>query len=114
MNINEDNFMKKVIFACAGGMSTSLLVNKMKKEVTEKGLDINFIAISEQILYEELTNNSKDILAILLGPQIRFALTENKKEADKYGIPIDVIDPVAYGTMNAPKVLEQILNMIKK
>jgi Phosphotransferase system cellobiose-specific component IIB len=44
---------------------------------------------------------------------MRFALDESKKQTEKFGIPIDIIDPVAYGTMNASKVLDQILQMIK-
>lgn len=105
--------MKTVIFACAGGMSTSLLVNKIKKKVEERGIEFDFLAISEQVLYEQLNSNHNEIAAVLLGPQMRFALDENKKQTEKYGIPIDIIDPVAYGTMNADKVLDQILAMIK-
>ena len=105
--------MKQVIFACAGGMSTSLLVNKIRKEALERSLDFDFIAISEQLLYQHLNSDSDNIIAVLLGPQMRFALAESKKQTEKFGIPIDIIDPVAYGTMNASKVLDQILQMIK-
>lgn len=106
--------MKQVIFACAGGMSTSLLVNKIKKETVERGIELDFIAISEQVLYQQLNADHDNIVAVLLGPQMRFALEECKKQTDNYGIPIDIIDPVAYGTMNATKVLDQILKMIHK
>ncbi|MBI0103442.1 PTS sugar transporter subunit IIB [Gilliamella sp. W8145] len=105
--------MKQVIFACAGGMSTSLLVNKIRKEALERSLDFDFIAISEQLLYQHLNSDSDKIIAVLLGPQMRFALDESRKQTEKYGIPIDIIDPVAYGTMNAGKVLDQILQMIE-
>ena len=110
---NKEQKMKQVIFACAGGMSTSLLVNKIRKEALERSLDFDFIAISEQLLYQHLNSDSDNIVAVLLGPQMRFALDESKKQTEKLGIPIDIIDPVAYGTMNASKVLDQILQMIK-
>lgn len=110
---NKEQKMKQVIFACAGGMSTSLLVNKIRKEALERSLDFDFIAISEQLLYQHLNSDSDNIIAVLLGPQMRFALDESKKQTEKFGIPIDIIDPVAYGTMNASKVLDQILQMIK-
>lgn len=111
--INKEQKMNQVIFACAGGMSTSLLVNKIRKEALERSLDFDFIAISEQLLYQHLNSDSDNIIAVLLGPQMRFALDESKKQTEKFGIPIDIIDPVAYGTMNASKVLDQILQMIK-
>ena len=53
--------MKQVIFACAGGMSTSLLVNKIRKEALERSLDFDFIAISEQLLYQHLNRTTNEI-----------------------------------------------------
>jgi PTS system cellobiose-specific IIB component len=44
---------------------------------------------------------------------VRFKLAENKKLTDQYAIPIDVIDPVAYGTLNGAKVLDQALNLVR-
>ena len=38
---NKEQKMKQVIFACAGGMSTSLLVNKIRKEALERSLDFD-------------------------------------------------------------------------
>jgi len=49
---------------------------------------------------------------VLLGPQVRFKLTENKKLTDRYNIPIAIIDSVAYGTLNGAKVLDQALSLL--
>lgn len=37
--------MKKIILACSAGMSTSILVSKMKKEAEARSLEINIEAI---------------------------------------------------------------------
>ena len=104
--------MKRIILACAAGMSTSMVVTRMEKEAATRGLEFNIYAIPEQELREELTNHSSDVVAVLLGPQVRFKLEENRKLTDSYQIPIAVIDSVAYGTLNGAKVLDQALALV--
>lgn len=105
--------MKRIVLCCSAGMSTSLVVTKMEKNAAERGLDVKIYAIAEQALRDELDSHSGEIIAVLLGPQVRFKLAENKKLTDQYAIPIDVIDPVAYGTLNGAKVLDQALNLVR-
>ncbi|XWJ93379.1 PTS sugar transporter subunit IIB [Phytobacter ursingii] len=105
--------MKRIVLCCSAGMSTSLVVTKMGKNAAERGLDLKIYAIAEQALRDELDSHSGEIIAVLLGPQVRFKLAENKKLTDQYAIPIDVIDPVAYGTLNGAKVLDQALNLVR-
>lgn len=104
--------MKRIILACAAGMSTSMVVTRMEKEAATRGLEFKIYAIPEQELREELTNYSSDVVAVLLGPQVRFKLDENRKLTDSYQIPIAVIDSVAYGTLNGAKVLDQALALV--
>ncbi|CAE1149438.1 PTS sugar transporter subunit IIB [Serratia rhizosphaerae] len=104
--------MKRIVLACSAGMSTSLVVTKMEKEAQTRGLELKIYAIPEQNLRDELQSYGGDILAVLLGPQVRFKLTENKKLTDAYQIPIAVIDSVAYGTLNGAKVLDQALGLV--
>ena len=105
--------MKRIVLCCSAGMSTSLVVTKMEKNAAERGLDLKIYAIAEQALRDELDNHSGEIIAVLLGPQVRFKRAENKKLTDQDAIPIDVIDPVAYGTLNGAKVLDQALNLVR-
>ncbi|MCL5501121.1 PTS sugar transporter subunit IIB [Escherichia coli] len=105
--------MKRIVLCCSAGMSTSLVVTKMEKIAAERGLDLKIYAIAEQALRDELDSHSGEIIAVLLGPQVRFKLAENKKLTDQYAIPVDVIDPVAYGTLNGAKVLDQALNLVR-
>ena len=104
--------MKRIVLACSAGMSTSLVVTKMEKAATERGLTLHIYAIPEQNLREELEDFGNDIIAVLLGPQVRFKLAENQKLTDRYQVPIAVIDPIAYGTLNGDKVLDQALNLV--
>jgi PTS system cellobiose-specific IIB component len=104
--------MKRIILACAAGMSTSMLVTRIEKEATARGLEFQIYAIPEQNLREELQNYGQDVVVVLLGPQVRFKLDENKKLTDSYQLPIAVIDSMAYGTLNGAKVLDQALALI--
>ncbi|KAJ9430603.1 MULTISPECIES: PTS sugar transporter subunit IIB [Pantoea] len=104
--------MKRIILACAAGMSTSMLVTRIEKEAVARGLEYQIYAIPEQNLREELQNYGQDVVVVLLGPQVRFKLEENKKLTDSYQLPIAVIDTVAYGTLNGAKVLDQALALV--
>lgn len=97
--------MLKVKLFCAVGMSTSMLVNKMREAAKEKGLetDISAHSISE---FEEQT---KDVDVILLGPQVSYLLDKFKEQAN--GKPIDVIPMMDYGMMNGKNVVEFALKL---
>lgn len=98
--------MVKVLLVCSAGMSTSLMVTKMKDSAKAKGIEAEIWAVSESEAIDNLQN--ADVL--LLGPQVRFLESKMKGLAgDK---PVAVIDMQAYGTMNGEKVLEQALNLL--
>lgn len=66
--------MKKIVLLCAGGMSTSLMVTKMKDYADSIGFEceINAYAVNTA------AKNAKDADMILLGPQVRFSMDEIK------------------------------------
>ena len=98
--------MVKVLLVCSAGMSTSLMVTKMKDSAKAKWIEAEIWAVSESEAIDNLPN--ADVL--LLGPQVRFLESKMKGLAgDK---PVAVIDMQAYGTMNGEKVLEQALNLL--
>jgi PTS system cellobiose-specific IIB component len=100
--------MKHIILICAAGMSTSLLVNKMKTAASEEGKEVHIEAMSANIFatYQEPV----DIL--LLGPQISFLEEEMKTTYEPKGIKVAVIDMKDYGMMNGKKVLADAYQMI--
>lgn len=96
-----------ILLVCAAGMSTSLLVSKMKEAADAKGLDVTIQAVSADQAGKHLDNT--DVL--LLGPQVRYKLPHFKKKGEERGIPVDVINPADYGRINGQGVLEFALQL---
>ncbi len=99
--------MKKIMLVCSAGMSTSLLVTKMKKAADGQNIEIEIFAVSEAD-----SKNRDDVDIILLGPQVRFLLGSMKSRMEPKGIPVAVIDSIKYGTMDGKAVLEDALKLI--
>ncbi|SHH88627.1 PTS sugar transporter subunit IIB [Clostridium intestinale] len=99
--------MINILLCCSAGMSTSILVKKMRQAAEEKGLEAEIWAIPES----ELEKNKDKADIVLLGPQIRYAL-ENVRESVGADKPVEVIDIRDYGTMNGKKVLELALSKL--
>ncbi|TDW16527.1 PTS system cellobiose-specific IIB component [Breznakia blatticola] len=100
--------MTKIVLVCAAGMSTSLLVEKIKKAAEMKGLDYEVSAHPVAQVVEKASGAD----VILLGPQVRFQLNKVKDLLPK--IPVEAIDMAAYGTMDGDKVIEQVQRMVGK
>lgn len=84
---------------CAAGMSTSLLVNKMKDAAKSQGKDYDIAAYSLSDFEAEAPKAD----VILLGPQVRYAMTKLKKQHPDYlmtDIPMQM-----YGLMDGKSVL---------
>ncbi|CUO50183.1 PTS sugar transporter subunit IIB [Clostridium sp. NSJ-49] len=99
--------MKNILLVCAAGMSTSLLVNKMKAAAKDRGLEIEINALP----VSECSSVIDKVDIVLLGPQVRF----QKPQVDALvngRIPVDVIDMRLYGTMNGKAILEQVIAKI--
>jgi PTS system cellobiose-specific IIB component len=98
--------MKKIFLLCSAGMSTSLLVNKMKEAAKNQGYEYDIAATSLANLKD--IKDKADI--ILLGPQVRFDKERVEKEVTN--IPVDVVDMTAYGMMDGKKVLDQARKLL--
>ncbi len=98
--------MKKILFVCSAGMSTSLLVQKTQAVVDQKGDSMEITALAEAAAKSQY--DTCDL--ILLGPQVRFLLKNIQKEVEGKGIPVEVIDTLSYGRMDG----EAVYNQIKK
>ncbi len=100
--------MKTVMLVCSAGMSTSLLVNKIKSIVLEKNLDINIIAASEA----EAKGYQGQIDVLLLGPQVKFLLKKMEDLMEPQGTRVSIIDSLSYGTLDGEAVLNQALDLL--
>lgn len=95
--------MKKIYLFCAAGMSTSLLVNKMKEAAKEVNLECEI----EAFPVSEVSRKGVEADCILVGPQVRFEL---KKIISVYpDKPVEAIDMLLYGTMDGKGVLNQAM-----
>ena len=93
----------RVILVCSAGMSTSMLVQRMRKAAEEKGITATIAATAEA----ELANHLDQADVILVGPQVRYLAPKIKEKAAPYGIKVEVIDAIAYGMMDGEKVFAQ-------
>ena len=98
----------KISLFCNAGMSTSLLVEKMKEATKEEGLDADIVAYP----LNELDRHIEGIDVALLGPQVGYQKKKSKQIADKHNVPLDVISMTDYGRINGKAVLEQAKKLI--
>ena len=83
--------MRHLTLICMAGISTSLLVNKMKRLIRNENLEIAVTAMSERA-FQGYTGQTDESL---------------KEQYESKGIRIDRIDPERFGAMDAKAVLEQ-------
>lgn len=96
----------KILLVCSAGMSTSLIVKKMKEVLKSEEKDWVIDAIPS----ERFKDKFKDYDVILLGPQMRFKKEDFQKVAGEYDIPVGTIKTTDYGLANG----KNILNFAKK
>jgi len=101
--------MTKILLCCAAGMSTSMVVSKMKQAAAAKGLGVDINAVG----MEEFDANLPEYDCVLLGPQIKYKLAEFKAKGDAAGKPVGVINAMDYGMMKGDKILADALAMIQ-
>lgn len=97
-----------ILLICAGGMSTSIMVNKMKVAAANKGIEGDIWAVGEGSADAHVAKAD----VILLGPQIRFRIEAVRKLAQ--GKPVEVMDMRLYGTMNGEKILDMAIALYEK
>lgn len=102
--------MKRILLFCSAGMSTSLMVSKMKKAAQAKGIEVSIDSFPEA----EMANHLDDADVVLLGPQIRYVLNRAKKLCGEKRIPVDVINSMDYGMMDGEKVFDKAIKMIEE
>lgn len=88
----------KILLVCAGGVSTSLLMKKMRSYWESKNIDLLIEAVSVSD-YDEVKDRY-DI--ILIGPQIGYRFEEIKNHS---GMPTAVIPSLDYGMSNCENIM---------
>ncbi|GAB3056537.1 PTS sugar transporter subunit IIB [Salinicoccus sesuvii] len=95
--------MKNIMVICETGITTSLLVTKLKElaDKEETSMQINSKGTEEGLEY--VKENSVDV--VLLGPQIHHKTEEYQASTDAEVLKISVND---YNNMNAYSIFEQL------
>lgn len=86
---------------CNQGMSTSLLVSKMKDAAAKKGLEVDIAAFPAN----EMDDRINGVDCALLGPQVGYLKGKAAKICGAKNVPVDVIPMTDYGMCNGEKVL---------
>lgn len=94
-----------ILLACNAGMSTSMLAMRMEKAAKAQGIDATVRAIP----LAEIDDYIGDAAAVVLGPQVKFALADVKTKTDK---PVVTVDMKTYGTMNGEKVFADVMALL--
>ncbi|RBN37526.1 PTS sugar transporter subunit IIB, partial [Priestia megaterium] len=63
---------------------------------------------------DSVRNHIDQADVLLLGPQVRYLLPQLKKLGEEKGVPVDVINPVHYGTCNGEQVLKFAVQLVSK
>lgn len=105
----------KILLVCYGGLSTSILVNKMVKAISESEKFKNRGIEVEAWGKEEYVEHLDGARVILLGPQVSMIENDVKNTAKNngYDIPVLVIDKEAYAMMDPVPVLKEAFLAIK-
>lgn len=102
--------MKRILLLCAAGMSTSILVNKMKEAAKKMGVEADIEAVSLELFESKLPEYD----VFLLGPQVRFKKNQLQAIANEAGKPLEVINTTDYGLMKGENVLKFALELLER
>lgn len=86
---------------CNQGMSTSLLVTKMRDAAAKQGAEVDIAAFPANEMEERIDG----IDCALLGPQVGYLKGKAAKICGAKNVPVDVIPMADYGMCNGEKVL---------
>ena len=100
--------MVKMLLACAGGLSSSMVTQKMKAAAKAQNLDLDVDATS----VGNVPSMIDGVQVLLLGPQMAHA---KKNMEERFGdkCKVMVIDMMDYGRMNGEAILNKALALLK-
>jgi len=95
----------KILLVCSAGMSTSLLVEAMRRAASEQGIEAEIGSGSAEQLPDLLPSAS----AVLVAPQIRHRFPRIAQACAAAGVPVALLDQRAYGLVDGAAALAQAL-----
>lgn len=99
----------KILLVCNAGLSTSLVVESMKKAAQKQGESHEIWAIDVGSVNQ---NIQADV--VLLGPQISYLKESVITQLKQSTTPVAIINRMDYGMCDGEKVLQQALSLIER
>lgn len=104
-DMGEGDAMIKVLLLCAGGVSSSIVMKRLRTYAAQMGIDCVFKATGTTSFREVASHYD----CILLAPQMRYCLSRVKRESSK---PVGIIAPADYGVGDVENIFKLIFELI--
>ncbi len=102
----------RVLMLCAVGLSAVLLQAAIMKATKAAGLTLELHGDTvDSFAYRDFEKHPFDV--ILIAPQIRFARKRICRRVEPFGIPVVLMDSIAFGMADGEKLLRQILDALQ-
>jgi len=104
----------KILLVCAGGFSTTMMMDAMK-EVVEKSAKLNIEDFPMEAIGVDMFENKVDEYdVILVGPQLSHKYSYIKEVAEKKGEPTVLLNSEIYGKMDGATAVKLAIIAYKK
>ena len=96
----------KILLCCNAGMSSSILVKKIREAAEKRGMEMTITAVASAGAKDEV--GKWDVC--LVGPQLSFAVANLKSTL---GIPVASIEPRTYAMADGDKALDFAISLLE-
>lgn len=96
----------KILLCCNAGMSSSILVSKIKEAGKNRGMDITIKAVANSLIKDEV--GKWDVC--LVGPQLIYAVPSIRQQLN---IPVDSVEPRCYALADGDQALDFAISLMK-
>ncbi len=96
---------KKIFLVCSAGMSTSMVVNKMREAADVKELEVEIKAYS----VSEFADVVSQYDICMVAPQIKYEFERLNRVCGEKGLKCGQIGMMEYGMMNGAAILDAAL-----
>ncbi|GMO53620.1 MAG: PTS sugar transporter subunit IIB [Termitinemataceae bacterium] len=100
--------MTNIVLVFATRMTTTLLVQRLKKVAKDNQVDVNIKTVSEA----DCKNIADDVRIIMIGPQLLYNLDVLKDIYGPRGVKILVIHKEDFESIDAPRILADAMASI--
>ncbi len=96
----------KILLCCNAGMSSSILVKKIRQAAEKRGMDVTITAVPSAAVRDEV--GKWDVC--LVGPQLVYAVANIKSQLN---IPVASVEPRTYAMADGDKALDFAMSLME-